>query len=118
LSEGHAVCRIPRAGEDPIVELHVLRLHLPYPGGAGNHLPLDFLGGRDGRQASVVGDPAAAGASGEGDRIGVHHNGVDIFGPQAQRLGGLHGDGDSAAAQVHRAGDQVDGAVAVDMDGG
>ena len=115
--ESELVFGIAGAGENPVGERHILFLHFPDRGGAGGHLPLDILGGLDRGEAGVKGGAAAPGDRRVADGVGVYHRRNHILGGDAQNLGGLHRHRGAGAANVHRPGDQPDGAVAVDDDG-
>ena len=105
------------ADKSAVLKVHIVILHFPQEGGPAFHLGFDFLRGGDGGQAGVKGGAAAAGVGGVADAVGIPHRRDNIRGGQAQGFGGLHSNGGAGAANVHGTGNQVDGAVAVDIDG-
>src|SRR5207248_1420768 len=64
--------------------------------------------------AGGEGDPAAAGNVRVADPLGVADHRAHVLRPDAQRLSQLHGDGSARPADIGRALNQADGAVAVD----
>src|SRR6516165_1579966 len=75
----------------------------------------DLLCGGNCRQARIEGNTATTGRRRLPDDIGIDHGGGDILWLQAQDLSDLHSHGGPSTSDVHRAGDEVDRAIAVDM---